>query len=245
MVNLAARTLQAQDPGAYALLAGHDALFQWVGKAGALAARAPVLTCNALGDCIGVKFNHRSFVGVVAPDAIAARWRLAYRQFASLINDAKHSFRFHMAPGDVVVMDNERVLHGRDAFNATTSDRWLQGAYADRHELLSRLQTLHDAAVQGRIDDVEGLFSSPAAGLAYGEHLSLRDHMLQTAAILHPARRHRLPGSRRPAARYRLAHARRATRGGRRRSSARPVRAPGQRARPTACRRQTLAGDHG
>jgi len=41
--------------------------------------------------------------------------------------------------------------------------------------------SLTESSVQGHLDALESLFSSDAAGQSYGESLSVRDHMLQTA----------------------------------------------------------------
>lgn len=48
---------------------------------------------------------------------------------------------FHLDPGDVAVFDNLRVLHARTAF-AGEGVRRLQGCYADRDALFSRLGVL-------------------------------------------------------------------------------------------------------
>ncbi len=43
--------------------------------------------------------------------------------------------------GDIVIFDDERILHGRAAFSGT-SDRLLKGCYADRDDLLAALKRL-------------------------------------------------------------------------------------------------------
>ncbi|MEO1687310.1 MAG: TauD/TfdA family dioxygenase, partial [Pseudomonadota bacterium] len=51
--------------------------------------------------------------------------------------------RYPFAPGDLVIFDNRRILHGRDRFTPQTGTRRLQGCYLDTDELLSRLRVLH------------------------------------------------------------------------------------------------------
>ena len=46
-------------------------------------------------------------------------------------------------PGDLFIVDNRRVLHGRKAF-ATAGGRHLQGCYADLDGLLSTLAVLRE-----------------------------------------------------------------------------------------------------
>ena len=50
--------------------------------------------------------------------------------------------RFRYEPGDLVLVDNRRVLHGRTAYDAEVGERWLQGCYGEREELMSRLRIL-------------------------------------------------------------------------------------------------------
>ena len=47
-----------------------------------------------------------------------------------------------LQPGTMVAFDNRRVLHGRDAFDPTTGERWLRGFYIDRTDIDSRLRCL-------------------------------------------------------------------------------------------------------
>jgi gamma-butyrobetaine dioxygenase len=46
------------------------------------------------------------------------------------------------APGDLFIVDNLRVLHGRTGYAASGGERHLQGCYADRDGLRSRLAVL-------------------------------------------------------------------------------------------------------
>jgi gamma-butyrobetaine dioxygenase len=69
----------------------------------------------------------------------------AYRRMAELIEDPALSFRFQLAPGDLFIVDNLRVLHARDAFTGG-GERWLQGCYADKDGLLSTLTALEEEA---------------------------------------------------------------------------------------------------
>jgi gamma-butyrobetaine dioxygenase len=64
----------------------------------------------------------------------------AYRLFGKLANDPKFQIRFRMQPGDLNMVNNERILHGRTAFENSQGSRWLQGAYADMDGLLSTLR---------------------------------------------------------------------------------------------------------
>jgi gamma-butyrobetaine dioxygenase len=50
-----------------------------------------------------------------------------------------------LAPGEMVIFDNRRVLHGRSAYGGG-GRRWLQGCYAERDGLHATLSRLRGAA---------------------------------------------------------------------------------------------------
>lgn len=60
----------------------------------------------------------------------------------SRLRDARYRMTFDYRPGDLVVFDNRRLLHGRDAFDQAGGERWLQGCYIERDELRSRYRVL-------------------------------------------------------------------------------------------------------
>ncbi|KAM0255447.1 hypothetical protein ACHAQJ_005747 [Trichoderma viride] len=68
------------------------------------------------------------------------QWIEPARIFSSLINheDAIHEHK--MEPGECVLFDNLRVLHGRNAFDTTADGgaRWLRGAYIAAEDFLSK-----------------------------------------------------------------------------------------------------------
>ena len=66
----------------------------------------------------------------------------AYRKFMAATRDPADTIAFKLNAGDMVVFDNRRVLHGRQAFNPATGHRLLRGFYIDRGEIDSRIRKL-------------------------------------------------------------------------------------------------------
>ena len=67
----------------------------------------------------------------------------AYLTIGRMLRDPANQIEHKMVPGDVVTFHNNRVLHGRSAFNITeTSNRWLQGFYLDWDTIYSRIRVL-------------------------------------------------------------------------------------------------------
>ena len=47
--------------------------------------------------------------------------------------------KFKLAPGDMLVMDNYRTLHGRSSYNLSIGERHLQGCYIDHDSAESKI----------------------------------------------------------------------------------------------------------
>jgi gamma-butyrobetaine dioxygenase len=58
-----------------------------------------------------------------------------------MVTSARYMVRVALGPGDLFIVDNLRVLHGRNGFS-DTGERHLQGCYADRDGLRSTLAVL-------------------------------------------------------------------------------------------------------
>jgi gamma-butyrobetaine hydroxylase len=143
----AAARLQAEDPDGFGRLAGHCARFEYAGQPGVrLRAKRPILELGADGELIAVRFNSRSAAPLAdVPYGEMAAYYAACRRFAELIEDPGLAFRFRLAPGELFIVDNLRVLHARTAFTSG-GERWLEGCYADRDGLLSTLAVLEEQA---------------------------------------------------------------------------------------------------
>lgn len=69
----------------------------------------------------------------------------------NILQEPEFALRFTYKPGDLVIFDNRRLLHGRDAFDpGTGGSRWLQGCYLERDEVRSRLRMIRRAARERR-----------------------------------------------------------------------------------------------
>ncbi len=66
-------------------------------------------------------------------------------KFRSVLESEESQFRFQLQRGDLLFLDNERVLHGR--IGHSVGARHLQGCYADRDGFLSTLRVLEKSEV--------------------------------------------------------------------------------------------------
>ncbi len=65
----------------------------------------------------------------------------AYQYFENLLHHPSYQLKFRLEPGQAIIFDNERILHGRTAYQRLNR-RHLQGCYADRDTLDSKILIL-------------------------------------------------------------------------------------------------------
>jgi alpha-ketoglutarate-dependent taurine dioxygenase len=148
---MAAERLQSEMPHGFALLTSHCARFEFAGAEGVrLSSRRPIIELGPDGELIAIRFNNRSAAPFTdVPYADMGDYYAAYRRLAELIEDPELAVRFKLAPGELFIVDNTRMLHGRTAITSS-GGRWLQGCYADRDGLLSTLAALEEDASETR-----------------------------------------------------------------------------------------------
>jgi [2-(trimethylamino)ethyl]phosphonate dioxygenase len=129
-------------PDDFRRLAQHAVPFAFTNSAGdCYAARTPIIRLSANDEFQGLRFNHRALGSVDFPADETALWYGSYLEFAKEADAPARRFPFAMKPGDIVIFDNERILHGREAFSGA-SERFLKGCYADRDALKATLARL-------------------------------------------------------------------------------------------------------
>ncbi|KAH7165771.1 hypothetical protein EDB81DRAFT_264084 [Dactylonectria macrodidyma] len=79
------------------------------------------------------------------PTVDARAWLEPAQLFDKLINEESAMYQVKMLPGECVLFDNMRVMHGRRAFDAGGGgSRWLRGAYIEREDFVSRVLHIPD-----------------------------------------------------------------------------------------------------
>lgn len=76
-------------------------------------------------------------------------WWTAAKAFRDSLESPKNMLQYRLQPGDCVIFDNLRVLHGRTEFDTSAGHRHLRGAYLDIQTVRSALTRL---VKQGYID---------------------------------------------------------------------------------------------
>jgi gamma-butyrobetaine dioxygenase len=103
---------------------------------------APLISVDAEARLSEIRFANflRGPIDAAA-DEMPAIYR-ALRRFQRMSREPRFRVERRLAPGDMWVFDNRRVLHARRAFDPMSGQRHLQGVYVDRDELRSRIRVL-------------------------------------------------------------------------------------------------------
>ncbi len=56
--------------------------------------------------------------------------------------DEEYLVEYRLEAGDVLCLNNRRILHGRTSYDATRTKRWLEGAYMNWDDLCARVRPL-------------------------------------------------------------------------------------------------------
>ncbi|HEX6507643.1 MAG TPA: TauD/TfdA family dioxygenase, partial [Chloroflexota bacterium] len=138
----AAAELRRLNPDQFDVLSGTTVRFRYADEDTDLSAEVPVISLDVHGDVTSIHFNNRSITPIVMETESLERYYDAYRAFARLLVSPDLQIEVHLDPGDLLIMDNLRVLHGRTAYSGA-GKRHLQGCYADMDGLRSRLAVLN------------------------------------------------------------------------------------------------------
>ncbi len=104
-----------------------------------LMARRPMFRLGADGELLQVSYNNHDRAPFLLPPAKEASFYRALRTFTRLLRDPRFHYRRRLLPGSVLLFDNWRLLHARDAY---TGYRRLAGVYLNKEDVESRLRVL-------------------------------------------------------------------------------------------------------
>jgi [2-(trimethylamino)ethyl]phosphonate dioxygenase len=136
-----ATDLRHEHPEAFRRLASTVLRFRFADATNELDCDAPVIDSFPDGELRAIRFSNHSATPFLIPFDEMEPFYAAYRTFGAMRESARYQLRITMGPGEVYMVDNRRVLHGRTGFSAGGA-RHLQSCYIERDELVSRLSVL-------------------------------------------------------------------------------------------------------
>ncbi|MEM7345340.1 MAG: TauD/TfdA family dioxygenase [Chloroflexota bacterium] len=136
-----AEALRQENPAYFELLATAPITFRFQSDDADLAHETTIIETGPWGDVVAIRFNNRSQQAFYMSPDVMEEFYAAYQRFGQMLEDDRYKLTFKMDSGDLMLFDNQRVLHGRIGYTSS-GNRHLQGCYADRDSLLSKLAVL-------------------------------------------------------------------------------------------------------
>ncbi len=127
-----AQQLQQEDPQGFALLAKVPVRYEYRDADTCLVAVQPMIELTGSGAMMGVFYSPRLDDIPLMSEEDTRSYHRARKRLGSLLSDPRYELRFRLEPGQLMMFDNNRVLHGRTAFDPSEGHRQLQGCYIDR-----------------------------------------------------------------------------------------------------------------
>jgi Taurine catabolism dioxygenase TauD, TfdA family/Gamma-butyrobetaine hydroxylase-like, N-terminal len=136
-----AADLRREQPEMFNALASTVLRFHYSDASTELECHGPVIDCFPDGEVRAIRFSNHSVAPFLLPFDEMEAFYTAYRTFGAMRESARYQLRVRFGSGDLYMVDNRRVLHGRTGFSG--AERHLQSCYIERDELLSRLAVMN------------------------------------------------------------------------------------------------------
>ena len=123
--------LKKEDPEAYKILTEVKVRFKFTDKNVMLEDWAELIQLDEEKNFKQVRFSPRlDYVPILEKKKLDKYYK-ARKKLSDMYNSEKNRIEFKLAPKDLMMMDNYRVLHGRTKFDPEEGKRFLQGCYID------------------------------------------------------------------------------------------------------------------
>ena len=127
-----AAQLRAEDPQGFELLSRIPVRFEYRDATTHLVSVKPMIEIDGEGQMTGVHYSPRLDDIPLMTQQDTVRYHRARKRLGTLFEDPQYELRFRLNAGEMMMFDNNRVLHGRTSFNPQEGHRQLQGCYVDR-----------------------------------------------------------------------------------------------------------------
>ncbi|MFI8480827.1 TauD/TfdA family dioxygenase [Pseudomonas sp. NPDC078700] len=123
--------LAAEDPQGYELLCNTPVSFRFVDQGTELITKRSIINRDAQGHTLGVHYSPRLDGLPLLPVEQLRAFHRARQRLGELFVQASNEIQFRLEPGELILFDNSRILHGRTRYDSSEGHRHLQGCYID------------------------------------------------------------------------------------------------------------------
>ena len=118
-----------------------------------LVAEAPIISLDRDHEVVGIRFDERSMAPLDIEPRLMNDYYRALISFTRMVNDPSRAVILGLTPGQAIIYDNQRVLHGQTAFGPEGGRRHLRLCTIDRDQFHSRLRRLREQHERAGVDE--------------------------------------------------------------------------------------------
>ena len=134
--------LKKNDPDFFNILTKVKVKFKFIDKNVILENKGELIELDEAKNLKQVRFSTRlDYVPMLEKNELDLYYK-ARKKISTLYNSDKFKIEFKLMSGDILMMDNHRLLHGRTAYEASEGKRFLQGCYIDYDSSEGKLRHL-------------------------------------------------------------------------------------------------------
>ena len=134
--------LKKNNPEYFKVLTEVKVKFRFIDKDIILENTGELIELDEKSNLKQIRFNTRlDYVPVLKKNDLELYYK-ARKKVSTLYNSEKFKIEFKLMPGDIIMIDNYRLLHGRTSFNTNEGNRFLQGCYIDYDSTEGKLKHL-------------------------------------------------------------------------------------------------------
>ena len=134
-----------RNPAGYELLSNTDVPWRFHDESCDVRRHRPIIGIDKQGNFENFTFNAHLADVIDLPESQVYAFYAAYQDLMNLVREPEFRVAYPLQPGEMVIFDNLRVMHGRDAFDPESGQRHLRGYYIEHNEIDSRIRVLAKA----------------------------------------------------------------------------------------------------
>ena len=134
--------LKKENPDFYKILSEVKVRFKFIDKDVVLEDWSELIKLDDNKNFKQVRFSPRlDYVPMLDKEKLDLYYK-ARKKLSQMYNSEKYRIEFKLAPKDLMMMDNYRLLHGRTSYEVKEGNRFLQGCYIDYDSTEGKLRHL-------------------------------------------------------------------------------------------------------
>ncbi len=126
-----AEIMQKNNKDIYETLSQIEVPGNYIGDGVFLEAKRPIFRHDTKGEILQVSFNNYDRAPFRIDNDLTLKFYEGIKKFDILANSHEYQWRYILKPGDLLIFNNWRVLHGRGSFNGT---RKMKGCYINKED---------------------------------------------------------------------------------------------------------------